>query len=289
MASQRRPHRALRWYLPVVCGVVLLAGEAYLLATNHLVHITEVMVGANGNSKIQFMIVTQEFPFQNAWGPQGGETQSRAHLLFFDAAGAETGKFNFPANPPTNGTLDVLIATQEFADLAGAPTPDIIIPPLLNPVAGKVCFKNNPANGFAFVITKCLSYGSFTGDTEGAGTPAAALPIVNTVSLRRTVDNGLNSDFSLLTTPTPRNIANATLTIPVATQVAQGNTLFTDETFLGNGRTCATCHPSGQSFRQTPADVQARFLTIATTFDPLFIGENNPSSFDAGSTSTSIP
>jgi hypothetical protein len=36
-------------------------------------------------------------------------------LVFFDAAGRETGKFKFPANPATGGTLQTLIATQEFA------------------------------------------------------------------------------------------------------------------------------------------------------------------------------
>ena len=206
-------------------------GELHLQGNNHFVHIEEVMAGANGNSKIQFIIVEEELVGQNLWGPQGGETQSRAQLIFFDAAGRETGKFKFPSNPPTGGTLDVLIATQEFADLAGAPAPDIIIPPLLTPISGKVCFKNNPDNTVC-TVNECLSYGTFTGDTEGAGASAPALPIVGAVSLRRTTDTGQNSDFSLVP-PNPHNIANASVTIPVATQVAQGDTLFNDETFLG--------------------------------------------------------
>ena len=285
--ERRRSCRALGWYLSVACAAVLLVGGGNLQASNDLVHIEEVMVGANGNSSIQFIIVSQESDGENAWGP-GLSTQSRAQLVFFDATGREIGKFNFPFDPPTGGTRDVLVATQAFADLAGAPTPNFIIPPLLNPISGKVCFRANPANT-VLARNDCLSYGSFTGDTEtnesgvAAGAPAAALPIMGTVSLRRTTNTDRNSDFSLVTS-NPHNIAGASLTIPVATQVAEGETLFNNETFLGNGRTCATCHPSSQSFRQTPADVQSRFAALGpmSTFDPLFIAENNPSSFDGG-------
>jgi hypothetical protein len=269
--------------------MALLAMEGRVRGTNHLLHLDEVMAGANGNSKIQFIVVSQEAFGQNLWGPQFGETQSRAMLVFFDATGRETGKFKFPGDPPTGGTLKTLIATLEFASLPGAPAPDIIIPPLLSPISGKVCFKSNPLNT-VFLRNECLSYGGadFTGATESSeigvpfGPPAAALSIVNTVSLRRTTDTDTNADFSLTTTPTPRNIAGATLTIPVATPIAQGENLFKNEAFLGNGRTCASCHVAGQSFRLPPANIQSRFATLSSTFDPQFIGENAPSSFDGG-------
>src|SRR5881394_876312 len=52
-----------------------------------------------------------------------------------------------------------------------------------------------------------------------------------------------------------------------------GQLLFTLETFGGNGRTCATCHMAALNFRLTPANVAARFATLSTTFDPLFIAE----------------
>jgi len=48
----------------------------------------EVMAGANGNSKIQFIVIEQEASGQNQWGPTNG-TQSAAMLVFFDAAGNE--------------------------------------------------------------------------------------------------------------------------------------------------------------------------------------------------------
>lgn len=201
-------------------------------------------------------------------------------LVFFDATGRETGKFKFPADPPTGGSLQTLIATQAFANLPGAPAPDVIIPPLLNPISGKVCFKNNPANA-VFPVNDCLSYGSFTGDTEFEGSPAPALPIVNTVSLKEMLCCG-NEGFQLTSTPTPTNIAGATFTLPAASQVAQGAAVFNNETFLGNGRTCGQCHVESLSFRLTPGNVQSRFATLPATFDPLFVAETKPSSFDAG-------
>jgi cytochrome c peroxidase len=276
--------------LMAAAALLLSLSAGKVQATNHEVHIDEVMAGANGNSKIQFIVLRQEEIGQNLWGPTNG-TQSAAMLVFFDATGRETGKFKFPANPPTAGTLKTLIATQEFANLPGAPRPDVIIPPLVNPISGQVCFRNNPQNA-VFARNECLSYGNFTGDTginfggfDGnvpAGPPASALPIMNTVSLRRTVDTSRNSDFTINTNPTPINIAGATFTMAVAAQAVQGENLFNNETFQGNGRTCASCHVQSESFRFPPSNAQSRFTTLSTTFDPQFIGETAPTSFDAG-------
>ncbi len=253
------------------------------------------MAGANGNSKIQFIVIRQEGS-GNLWGPQGVETQSRVMLLFFDATGRETGKFKFPKNAPGPTAADVLIATQEFASLTGA-TPDFIIPPLLNPISGKVCFTNNPLNSPfpPFPRTDCVSYGSFpaaqTGTNSGgcngvvgAGLPAAALPIVNMVSLKRTstsCGSVPNSDFVINMVPTPSQTfpMPKTFTIPSATQITQGQNLFNNETFQGNGRTCASCHIASLNLALPPSNIQSRFATLSTTFDPLFVAETKPSSF----------
>jgi cytochrome c peroxidase len=235
----------------------------------------ELMAGANGNSRIQFLVI-QHQPGQNLWGPQPGEAESRAMLVFYDSAGRETGKYKFPKNPAVGGAVQTLIATQEFANLPGAPVPDVIIPPLLIPIAGKVCFRNNPANRSAAVRNECVAYGS---------SPADSLPILNAVSLRRAADKGQNSGFRLSAAPAPMNTAGVSMTIPLASVVEQGANLFNNETFLGNGRTCATCHQASDNFRLSPAGIQSRFATLASpanSFDPLFIGEFKPSSFDAG-------
>src|SRR5580765_2998792 len=284
----------LQFTYTLAIGVVLLLSSSRAVATNDENHIQEIMAGVNGNSKIQFIVIKQEGG-GNLWGPQAGEAQSRVMLVFFDAAGRETGKFKFSHDVPLDANTQ-LIATQDFAKLPGAPTPDFIMPPLLSPISGKVCFTNNPLNSNAFSRTDCLSYGSFpaaqTGTSSGgcngdviAGPPTAALPIMNTVSLKRTstsCGSVPNSDFAINTTPTPTNDALKTFTIPVASQVAQGDNLFSGETFQGNGRTCASCHVASLNFALPPSNIQSRFSTVSTTFDPLFIGETNPSSFDSG-------
>ncbi|NRA03162.1 MAG: hypothetical protein HRU00_11250 [Myxococcales bacterium] len=56
--------------------------------------------------------------------------------------------------------------------------------------------------------------------------------------------------------------------------VAQGEQLFNNETFNGNGRTCATCHVAAQSFGLTPAGIATLFASSPT--DPLFIAETDP-------------
>ena len=287
-------NRNLQFAYTLAIGVALLLSSNRAFATNDENHIQEIMAGVNGNSRIQFIVIKQEGG-GNLWGPQAGETQSRVMLVFFDATGREIGKFKFPHNVPAD-TNPQLIATQDFANLPGAPAPDFIMPPLLNPIGGKVCFTNNPLNPNAFPRTDCVSYGSFpaaqTGSDSGgcngtvvAGPPAAALPIMNTVSLKRTstsCGSVANSDFVINTTPTPTNDALNTFTIPVATQVAQGDSLFSGESFQGNGRTCATCHIASLNFALPPSNIQSRFSTVSATFDPLFIGETKPSSFDAG-------
>ena len=290
-------NKNLQFTYTLAIGLVLLLSSSRAVATNDENHIQEIMAGVNGNSKIQFIVIKQEGG-GNLWGPQTGETQSRVMLVFFDAAGRETGKFKFPHSVPADANPQ-LIATQDFANLPGAPTPDFIMPPLLSPIGGKVCFTNNPLNPNAFPRTDCVAYGSFPVDQTGstgtdsggcngtvvAGPPTAALPIMNTVSLKRTsisCGSVANSDFAINTTPTPINDAGNTLTIALATQVAQGGNLFNGETFQGNGRTCGTCHIASLNFALPPSNIQSRFSTVSSTFDPLFIGETNPSSFDAG-------
>lgn len=290
-------NKNLQFTYTLAIGVVLLLSSSRAFATNDENHIQEIMAGANGNSKIQFIVIKQEGG-GNLWGPQTGETQSRVMLVFFDAAGRQIGKFKFPHDVPADANPQ-LIATQDFANLPGAPAPDFIMPPLLSPIGGKVCFTNNPLNPNAFPRTDCVAYGSFPVDQTGstgtdsggcngtitAGPPAAALPIVNTVSLKRTstaCGSVANSDFVINMIPTPVNDAGQTFTITVADRVTNGGNLFNGETFQGNGRTCATCHVASLNFALPPSNIKSRFSSVSTTFDPLFIGETAPSSFDAG-------
>src|SRR5262245_39360023 len=69
-------------------------------ATNHILRMDEVMAGMDGDRTIQFIEITVGGGDQKSWGPQPGETTSRAMLVFFNAAGVETGRFLFPFNAP---------------------------------------------------------------------------------------------------------------------------------------------------------------------------------------------
>lgn len=253
------------------------------------VQIDEVLAGANGDSGIQFIEIKMQDAAQNLWGPQGMESVGRVKLTFHDATGAQTGEFVFTANAPVgvvdliNGGYSVLIATADFAAEAGMPTPDIVIPRNVMAVDGKVCFRANPANPNAPEVNLCLSYGNFVGATESdsganpAGAPTVVAPITNAVSLKRTTNFGnyggaghFNADFAAAT-PAPRNSGGATGAITVKTLQQQGEVLFTDETFNGNGRTCHTCHRPDDEFGLSPAKI----ATLPGS-DPLFVAEFIP-------------
>jgi cytochrome c peroxidase len=53
--------------------------------------------------------------------------------------------------------------------------------------------------------------------------------------------------------------------------IERGRQSFTEETFGGNGRTCATCHPATNNFTLDPA-----FIAKLPKSDPLFVAESNP-------------
>jgi hypothetical protein len=66
-----------------------------------------------------------------------------------------------------------------------------------------------------------------------------------------------------VTEPAPRDDEDAL--------VAFGRTLFFEQTFEGNGRTCGTCHREEDNFGLSPA-----FIATLPDDDPLFVAETNP-------------
>src|SRR5260370_959657 len=58
---------------------------------------------------------------------------------------------------------------------------------------------------------------------------------------------------------------------PQAALVARGEKIFFEETFDGNGRTCATCHRAEENFSISPA-----FIATLPPDDPLFVAEFEP-------------
>ena len=55
------------------------------------------------------------------------------------------------------------------------------------------------------------------------------------------------------------------------TLIERGERIFLNETFDGNGRTCASCHRPTDNFGLTPA-----FVATLPDDDPLFVAETNP-------------
>lgn len=205
----RRARFQLAWLaaLTAISAGALLPGAAE--ATNHLTQIDEVMPGAFGRPDLQFVEMRFISCDQNQWS-------GVARLAFFNATDQEVGQFIFPSNPPSDCSLtgqSVLIATQAYADLPGAPDPDFIMPPLLAPGSGKVCFQGLPGG---FAVNLCLSYGDFTGNTEQSSpNNAPTISGQQVCSLRRSafLNNfggpNFNADFQR-DLPAPRNNAGQT-------------------------------------------------------------------------------
>ena len=206
------------------------------------------MAGANGDSQIQFVEMRMLASIQNCWGPQVDDAIT---------PGADTSDddcFFGGANETRSRAMLV------FSDAIGREV-------------GRFKFPENPPSGSQRVLIATQAF---------ADLAAAALSVVNTVSLERqpgTFSN-LNSQFSIQNTPTPTNFNGDTFTIPVASQATQGEALFNQETFGGNGRTCASCHVATLNGGLNPANITTRFGTVSTTFDPLFVGETAATGFD---------
>ncbi|HZD58153.1 MAG TPA: Ig-like domain-containing protein, partial [Anaerolineales bacterium] len=272
--------------------------EAAVLASPGI-RINEIMAGANGDSRVQFIEIEVENAGLKCWGPQRsgdpcftggrGEKVGRLMLVFFDASGNQTGRYVFPADPAGNFKT-VLVATQAFADLPGAPVPDFLITPEIVALSGQVCLRGNPSNVNAPSLNLCLAYGSFTGPQQANAAPgdpvggpfsgplngppvSTLLPILDTLSLKRSTNmfgDQFNGDFTQATRPAPHNTSNQTFVIPFANQVQQGENLFSKESFGGNGRACATCHVPAEDFGLSLATIDSLPPT-----DLLFVPEFN--------------
>jgi hypothetical protein len=69
----------------------------------------------------------------------------------------------------------------------------------------------------------------------------------------------------------PPRAPEALLRLREPDQIALGRRLFERETFGGNGRTCAACHPQSNNFT-----LDAPFVARLPRRDPLFIAERVP-------------
>jgi cytochrome c peroxidase len=286
--------------LPAI-AVALLGAVAPARADNHQVRFEQVLAGANGDSRVQYIELKFQTSGQNQWGPQPFDfdfPESRSILTFHDATGLQTAEYAFPHDAPEGpadpdgGGHSVLVATERFEDATGLAA-DFAMPPLLVPGDGMVCLRGNPRNLLRFEVNLCLAYGDYAGPEEPDlcgnpnGPPAPPLPIAGPApeALVRVRNDGIfqqfecfdsgpgNADFDLAP-PTPRNSAGDTAGLAAASLAAQGEALFLLEPFGGNGRTCGSCHAAADRFAITPATVAGRF--DADPGDPLFVAEHDP-------------
>jgi hypothetical protein len=87
-----------------------------------------------------------------------------------------------------------------------------------------------------------------------------------------TEDN--SADLFLSGSPTPTPAGGSPFNDSQA-DIDAGRVLFSQETFGGNGRTCASCHVLALNGGLPPSNIAQRLTTLSTTFDPLFIAEPN--------------
>ena len=193
----------------VFLNVLAFSGTAK--AAFHLMHISEVMVGAGGDCRLQFVELQMTSQFQNR--------VNNHRLFFFDAEGNQVGEFTMDRNVPNatrrDGVLPyILIGTREFAD-ASSVAPDFIMPTgLLFPEGGRVSFDNPAPTRLA---VDSVAYGAYTGDNGTHGAPAAAPDVLAIESLLRT-GPGENNDAANFAvgapTPTNNNFEEGTVTPP---------------------------------------------------------------------------
>jgi hypothetical protein len=116
--SQRRGRRHKARLRLVLCAgalATLVPGGAH--AKSHLWRFTEIFSSADGTVQFVEMRVTDPAG-TGEWNISGMELSSNANSYFF------------PNDLPQENTFErwMLVATQAFADLPGAPTPDFILP-----------------------------------------------------------------------------------------------------------------------------------------------------------------
>lgn len=172
-------HRTIRSLGPLVVSLTLVLATSSASAKSHLWRFTEIFSNAQGN--IQFI---EMFVFD----PAGtAETQFIGRPLTSNA-----NTFIFPNDLPNENTFErwVLISTQDFANLPGAPAPDYILPAqFFDPAGDEIRYRNTidifpfpagvPTNGTDALLrdlsTATNSPTNFAGDS-GSVSVAPAVP-----------------------------------------------------------------------------------------------------------------
>jgi len=197
--------------LGVVLGSYSNAGASF-----HLIKIVEVYAGSAASPNAQY-VVLQTYAV--------GETFVSGHSIqVFDATGAATpgGTFTFGSNLANGANqVKILIATAEAAAFFGL-SADLTMTPVLARAGGKVCYDT----------IDCVAWGTYSGPSAGIGTPVnvpgGGLPLGRAVIRRLDVagsatvlegadDTNNNANDFVVGTPSPRNNAGSSGTVPSST------------------------------------------------------------------------
>lgn len=126
-----------------------------------------------------------------------------------------------------------------------------------------------PGIVFCSLLPACLQDVDEPALDSAASAASANIVLVNPITLAP-IPNSLT-----LTSRTTQCQSDPRVKVGLVTVTnCVGADLFFRETFSGNGRTCATCHPSSHNFTVDPT-----FIANLKTFnpnDPLFVAQNNP-------------
>ena len=171
--------------IPTIAAAGAFAAAGAAFAGAHTWDVSEVFSTADGS--VQFIELFEVAGGANEWHVGGLKVTS-------ESTGNE---FTFPANlvaPPTNKRI--LLATQSFADLDGAPTPDYIIPADFFAVGGDTIryhVYDTWVISAGAVPTDCVNSLNRTGGV-GLNTPTNDLGATGQVDAWAQADSDVNGD-----------------------------------------------------------------------------------------------
>jgi hypothetical protein len=164
-------------------ALVLMAGASMVMAPPahavfHLMKIREVFAGTADQPAAQFV----ELQMYSA----GQAFVSGHDVKIFDASGEVVGTFTFTQSMSNSeDNAYILVATPEAETMFGV-TADLAMTPVITLSGGKACFADT---------IDCVSWGSYSGDKEGTGTPFnAPTGLVPGQSMERKIAGGDEPD-----------------------------------------------------------------------------------------------
>jgi hypothetical protein len=180
MGSRLRRSFKLFLAVGVIAGALWPAPPAQALF--HLMKVTEVFGGTASQPAAQFIELQMYADNQRFLATH--------EVVVFDASGNEAGAFTF-TGPVSNGANQshVLIATTEAEEAFGV-TADLAMDASITLSGGKACFRGSDGS-----LIDCASWGTYSGDHEGSGTPFnAPIGLVADRSMERKTSGGDNKD-----------------------------------------------------------------------------------------------